>query len=114
VSPAGSASDVRQQEAETRRLALVLVSLTAATAAFAQIPSDLRAESRGVDSNGRFMLVPSVIRNPSRTGFAEVEVACTLMDPSNRLPRMGRQAVRNVPPASTAYGAVQFDNSRPR
>ena len=92
------------------RLVLALAGIVAATAASAQIPSDLRVESRGVDKTARFTSVPFVIRNLSRTRFAQVEVVCTLMDANARSLRVGWSAVRNELAASTAYGTVQFDN----
>jgi hypothetical protein len=95
-----------------RRGACTLVATLIATAALAQVPSDLRVESRGLDSSGRFTVVPFTIRNLSRVHFAMVDVACTLMDANARTLRTGWSTVRQVPAASTAYGVVQFDSQR--
>ena len=88
---------------------LSLAATLIATAVCAQVPSDLRVESRGADNSGRFTVVPFTIRNLSRVQFAMVDVSCTLMDANARALRTGWSTVRSVLAASTAYGVVQFD-----
>ena len=88
---------------------LPLAATLIATAVYAQVPSDLRVESRGADNSGRFTVVPFTIRNLSRVQFAMVDVSCTLMDANARALRTGWSTVRSVLAASTAYGVVQFD-----
>ena len=89
--------------------AYALLGTLLATAALAQVPSDLRVESRGADNSGRFTVVPFTIRNLSRTRFASVDVTCTILDANARTLRTGWSTVRQVAAASTAYGIVQFD-----
>ena len=88
---------------------LSLAATLIATAVYAQVPSDLRVESRGADNTGRFTVVPFTIRNLSRLQFAMVDVSCILMDANARALRTGWSTVRSVLAASTAYGVVQFD-----
>ena len=87
---------------------LSLAATLIATAVYAQVPSDLRVESRGADNSGRFTVVPFTIRNLSRMQFATVDVSCTLMDANARALDIGWSTVRHVVAASTAYGVVQF------